>query len=270
MGFVLARALRMFPSIRLRAYVFMSNHLHLCVTDERGDLSAFCQQLFGHLAREINELRGREGTVFPRRFSAEEIVDDEAFADRVVYTLLNPADARLVNEYDEWPGLIGWQLFNAKREVKRFNRRAYAIALRRAEPGLEPRREDFIETEVLEVAPLPGLIDGDGEPIDAQVIEREVRKGEAELRKKKPRVLGRQRILAQHFDDRPWKSKHSWRPLCHASTTQMWNACLARVRAFRVRFAAASAKFRAGRLDAIFPDWSHRPSTYVRGLLGAT
>ncbi|MBI4817663.1 MAG: hypothetical protein HY791_15485, partial [Deltaproteobacteria bacterium] len=91
MGFVLARALRRFPSIRLRAYVFLSNHLHLVLTDERGELSAFCQQLFGNLARETNELRGREGTVFPRRFSAEEIVDDEAFADRVVYTLLNPA-----------------------------------------------------------------------------------------------------------------------------------------------------------------------------------
>ncbi len=169
-----------------------------------------------------------------------------------------------------WPGLIGWQLFNTKREVKRFNRRAHAIALRPAEPGLEPRREEFIETEVLEVAPLPALIDGDGEPIDAQVIEREVRKEEAELRKKKPRVLGRQRILEQRLDDRPSKSRQSWRPLCHASTTQYWNACLARVRAFRVRFAAASAKFRAGRLDAIFPDWSHRPSTYVRGLLGAT
>ncbi|MBI4820235.1 MAG: hypothetical protein HY791_28460, partial [Deltaproteobacteria bacterium] len=127
--------------------------------------------------------------------------------------MLNPADARLANEYDEWPGLIGWQLFNASREVKRFNRRAYAIALRRAEPGLGPRREEFIETEVLEVAPLPALIDGDGDPIDAQVMEREVRKEEAELRKKRPRVLGRQRILEQRLDDRPSKSRQSWRSL---------------------------------------------------------
>ncbi len=63
--------------------------------DQGGDLSAFLEYFIGNLAREINVLRGRSGTVFPRRFSAEEILDDEAFAGRIRCTLLNPADARL-------------------------------------------------------------------------------------------------------------------------------------------------------------------------------
>ncbi|MBI4804165.1 MAG: hypothetical protein HY795_02920 [Desulfovibrio sp.] len=131
----------------------------MVVQDQGGDLSAFLEYFIGNLAREINVHRGRSGTVFPRRFSAEEILDDEAFAGRIRYTLLNPADARLVEKYRDWPGLVAWPLLNAGHEFKRFNRRAFARVLRKAEPGLEPRREDFIETEILELAPLPAGVD---------------------------------------------------------------------------------------------------------------
>ncbi|MBI4821452.1 MAG: hypothetical protein HY791_34650 [Deltaproteobacteria bacterium] len=34
--------------------------------DQGGDLSAFLEYFIGNLAREINVLRGRSGTVFPR------------------------------------------------------------------------------------------------------------------------------------------------------------------------------------------------------------
>ncbi|MBI4814720.1 MAG: hypothetical protein HY791_00600 [Deltaproteobacteria bacterium] len=92
------------------------------------------------------------------------------------------------------------------REFKRSNRRAFARVLRKAEPGLEPRREDFIETEILELAPLPA-------GVDAQEIEREVAEEEKRLRGKKPHVLGRDAILAQPFDGQPKKTDRSWRPL---------------------------------------------------------
>ncbi|MBI4815753.1 MAG: hypothetical protein HY791_05835 [Deltaproteobacteria bacterium] len=157
---------------------------HMVLQDQGRDLSAFLEYLTGNLAREINVLRRRSGTVFPRRFSAEEILDDEAFAGRIRYTLLNPADARLVAKYRDWPGFVAWPLLNAGRELERFERREFARVLREAGPGLEPRREDFIETEVLEITPRPARV-------DAQEIEREVKEAEKSLRDKKPHVLGR-------------------------------------------------------------------------------
>ncbi|MBI4816994.1 MAG: hypothetical protein HY791_12090, partial [Deltaproteobacteria bacterium] len=64
-GFFLARALRRFPAIRLAAFVCLSNHWHMVLQDQGGDLYAFLEYFIGNLAREINVLRGRSGTVFP-------------------------------------------------------------------------------------------------------------------------------------------------------------------------------------------------------------
>lgn len=265
MGFILARALRLFPGIELAAFTILSNHLHFVVTDRAGQLSDFCQYFFGKLSFEINILRGRTGTVFPRRFSAEEIVegDSEAFARVVRYVLMNPVEARLVSTYCDWPGLIGWDRLNRRMEFQRFNRRAYRLALRRAVKGSEPRPEDFIDTEILEVSPLP-------EGVDADEIEREIIKDTARLNAKKPHVLGCKAILAQRFDAQPSKTKTSCRPVCHASSREAWEACLAATRRFRAKYAAASDAFRAGAMAIIFPDWSFRPSTYVRGEIVAT
>ncbi|MBI2377614.1 MAG: hypothetical protein HYV07_26670, partial [Deltaproteobacteria bacterium] len=105
-GFHLARALRKFPAIELIALIGLSNHLHLALRDGGSQLSAFCQYLFGNIAVDINSLLGRSGPLFPRPFSAERILDLEALADRIRYTVLNPAAARLVDRYEDWPGIL--------------------------------------------------------------------------------------------------------------------------------------------------------------------
>ena len=262
-GFYLARALRLFPSMKLIAVVCLSNHCHLVVEDGGGQLSAFAAHFFGNVARELNILHERTGTVFPRPYSAEAILDDEALAGRIRYTLLNPAADRLTDTYDLWPGLLGWSLFNKRLEFKRFNRREFGRVLRKAEPGLEPERDDFIETEVLELAELP-------ESLDADQIEREVREEEAKLRAKRQWSLGPKKILAQKFEDKPKHTDRSQRPLCHASTSPAWFEYLRQTRAFRVAYQIASIAFRAGKLLVEFPAHCFRPPTAVRPSLVAT
>ena len=167
-GFYFAQALRLFPSIRAYCLVSMSNHVHAAIEDGAGQLSRFAEHFFGNVARELNLLRDRRGKLFHRRFSAEEILDDDALAGRIRYTLLNPTADRLVDEYQDWPGLIAGPLFNTKMTFRRFNRRAFDLALRSAEPGCEPNRDDFYETEVLDLSPLPA-------GLDAHEIEADVR-----------------------------------------------------------------------------------------------
>jgi REP element-mobilizing transposase RayT len=65
--------------VRLFAFVFMSNHFHML-------LQAFFlnfPDFQSSVARELNRLHGREGKFFERRYSSEQVLDDEAFLDRL-------------------------------------------------------------------------------------------------------------------------------------------------------------------------------------------
>ena len=46
-----------------------------------------------NLAKAVNQIRNRTGTVFHRRYSAEQILDDNALVDRVLYIVMNPVRA---------------------------------------------------------------------------------------------------------------------------------------------------------------------------------
>ena len=60
----------------------------------------------GTFAKALNEMDRVRGQVYERRYSAIEILDDDALVDRIVYTLTNPAAADLVAEVEARPGLI--------------------------------------------------------------------------------------------------------------------------------------------------------------------
>lgn len=75
-GYWLARSLSVYPGIKLRAAVQMSNHYHLVLRDTLGQLSDFMRYFGGNLAKSINGLRDRTGAVFHDRYSASPILDD--------------------------------------------------------------------------------------------------------------------------------------------------------------------------------------------------
>ena len=52
--------------IRLHAYCFMSNHYHLVLTDVRGLLPDFMMRLNALLSRNLNAIRGWNGTNFEK------------------------------------------------------------------------------------------------------------------------------------------------------------------------------------------------------------
>ncbi len=102
----LARAQKDFPSLRILAVCVMSNHLHLVVRDELGELAPWASHFLGNLARAVNRIRGRSGTCFQRRYSAEPILDEEALIDRIVYVAANPVKAGLCKRVRDWPGVL--------------------------------------------------------------------------------------------------------------------------------------------------------------------
>lgn len=101
----LARAQRRYPRLRIYAVCAMSNHLHLVVRDDAGDLAAWACYFLGHLARAVNRIRGRSGACFGSRYRSEPI-PDAALLERVAHVVTNPVRAGLFKTVHGWPGVL--------------------------------------------------------------------------------------------------------------------------------------------------------------------
>jgi REP element-mobilizing transposase RayT len=84
--------------VRLFAFVFMSNHFHMLLQAFFLNLPEFMRDFQPSVARDLNRLHGRDGKLFERRYSSEPVLDDEAFLDRLNYTLNNPCNDDLVRQ----------------------------------------------------------------------------------------------------------------------------------------------------------------------------
>jgi REP element-mobilizing transposase RayT len=91
--------------IQIHAYVVMSNHYHLVVTDTEGRLPDFQRDLNSLLARAINRHWGRREAFWDREsYSGVKLLEDQDVISKMAYTLANPVKARLVNRANEWNG----------------------------------------------------------------------------------------------------------------------------------------------------------------------
>ncbi|MEQ8978454.1 MAG: hypothetical protein RL846_11035 [Deltaproteobacteria bacterium] len=258
--FFLAKALKRCDGVRLHAAVQMSNHFHLVLTDERSQLADLMEYLDGQLARALNAVDQVRGQVLERRYSAIEIVDDEALANRIVYTVTNPPAAGLVRSHRDWPGLVAWcggqavTLPCARFHWKRY-RRAFDRAMRLGDEV--PSREDFTERVELHLDTDDTL---DLEDVRAAIHQREDRLA----RDRSGDVLGVETVLATDPLHEPERTKRGPAPLCHASTRDAWMAFRDGWRWFVMTYREASAAFRKGRLGTYFPEHTFRPRLPLR------
>ena len=238
----------------------MSNHIHIVVTDHRAELATFMEYLDGQLARAINRLDRVRGQVFERRYSAIEIIDDQALADRIVYTITNPVAANLVHSHSDWPGLLSWfGSVDGPIVCTRFRdrdfRRAAEAAKRLGDDA--PRREDFTDSAQLRFVPADG--------VDRSAVRAAIRERERALEEQRSgSVLGVPAVLDADTFDAPDRPKRSPMPLCHAATRERWLDYRAHWRAFVHAYRRASAAFRAGALAVVFPEHAFRPPLPLR------
>ncbi|MFN7956067.1 MAG: hypothetical protein U0610_30425 [bacterium] len=260
-GFWFGRALKRFPGVHAHAIYVASNHLHACVTDRDGSLSAFVGYFLGQLAKDVNALRERRGPIFHRRFSAEPILDDDAVAERIAYLVCNPIDDRLLEDWREWPGILLWTQSDQPEtyRFRRLNETAYDLAKAHAErQGKNIKQEDYFEEETVTISPVD---DGDGGVLDPNAIVRAVERRAQALREQhrgKP-YLGVKKILRQDANDAPKRSDHSPRPLCHTTRLALWQEFRERWRSLVATYREISERFRQGALRARFPAFTFPP-----------
>ncbi|MBI4616691.1 MAG: transposase [Planctomycetes bacterium] len=253
----LIRAQRRY-GIVIYAFINMSSHWHLVCRSPGANVDQFVREFQGLLARFVNKHWKRSGTVFPRRYSLEPIQDDEKLIERIVYVLTNPAKANLVDSIDNWPGLS-----SAPESLHRQSR-TFCIFARTAwhKAGRPDDKKPFQEFVRLEVAPPPGW-----EHLRPAECARRLRElvyaREEELRRERKaqgkKVLGVRRILQASPTDRSAHPKKSPRPLCHASTRELWDEYRAHYAQFLELYRIASKRYRDGETDVAFPPGSFPP-----------
>ena len=76
--------------VELHAYAWMTNHVHMLVRTEGGDISAAMQRLCARYAMAYNTRTGREGPLFTGRFRSKPVTDDAQLAQTARYIHRNP------------------------------------------------------------------------------------------------------------------------------------------------------------------------------------
>jgi putative transposase len=176
--------------IQIHAYVAMSNHYHLVLTDVGGTLPAFTQDFHSLVARAVNHLLGRcESFWDPRPTSVVALLGGGAVIEKMAYTLANPVRARLVGRARAWGGATsaGMQFGRARRAA-------------RPRKFFSEKMPAFTELELVRPPWCEEL--GDRELLRG--VERRVRELEVEHGKLGP-AIGMQAVLAREW----WESPHT-------------------------------------------------------------
>jgi REP-associated tyrosine transposase len=89
--------------IKVHAFVFMSNHVHLVVTDMRGNLPDFTRDLYSNVARVMNK-KMRRNEIFwaSGTGGATALIGDQTIIEKIAYVITNPVAAGVVPTHTRW------------------------------------------------------------------------------------------------------------------------------------------------------------------------
>ena len=225
-----------------------SNHHHTGIYDPLGTYPDFIEHFHKLLAKCMNSLRGRwENFWSSEQTSVLRLVDSADVLDKMVYALTNPVKDNLVATVTEWPGV------NAYDAILRGGN----ITAQR--PGHFFRADGPMPASAtMTFDRPPGFEDRSHEEFTDMVRNR-VGAAEAEAEAKRratgARVLGRQGILAQDWQDSP--NSHSPRRQLnpHVAAKNKWSRieALQRNKDFGIGYRRALEAFRRGVKDTLFP-----------------
>jgi putative transposase len=99
--------------VQVHAFVAMSNHIHVVLTDAHGTISEFMARFHRSIAICMNVKLGRSESFFassPPASTLVELGDPDAILDMMAYVMTNPVQAGLVRTPAAWPGVITTRL----------------------------------------------------------------------------------------------------------------------------------------------------------------
>lgn len=256
LGAALARSASI-HGVKVYAYVFASNHVHMIVSGNHETIPAFMRDFKSWSAKKVNRIIGWSGSFWQRRYSSEPILDDTALRGRYAYIIQHGVKEGLVERPELWPGLhcVEQLRTGAARTFQWFDAGGFFEAER---AGDKPERSAFVHPVSLELAPPPFVSGGADNPgrevcdlIDAATREAAEVRGDAAY-------LGAEVVCQQDPLSRPLQTKRSRRPYCHASSREQRSAYRAKYRAFAEAFRKAVDSCRSG-VSMPFPRYAFPP-----------
>jgi len=235
-------------SVRIHAYCVLSNHYHLVVTDEEGQLPLFMRWLNGTLARCLNSYRSRwENFWASGTYSRVELAGDEDVLSKMAYTLTNPVTAGLVARSEDWPGARSGTLRGGPEKI---TVKKPTFFFRKNGP-----LPDVASLVLVRPRAFSELNDQDfGELFDRVVTHRE-EMGREEFRAAGRRFLGSMRVLEQSPFDGP-RSREPRRGMNpRVAARDKWSRIerLQWIDSWLRDYAEALKRFTTGLREVIFP-----------------
>jgi REP element-mobilizing transposase RayT len=272
---VIGRAQELFPSIRLYAHAWLSNHAHLLLQGSAEDIPAFV----GFLKREISRRWGVQvdwpGPMW-EAYESTALPTPESQREAFAYVMAQSTKENLVASPVLWPGVHCARdlIAGTCRRGVWFDGTAYGKAAHRTRTRRNPRgvnRADYERCYSVTLRKIPCWSDLDDHNYREKVralVESIV--DNAAATRGGDRVRGRRAVLSVPRDHRSSLPPHPWyekrrRMICWASrTAKQTRKYLRDYWEFQRRFRDAARRFLAGELQAAFPPGSFRPPLFAR------
>lgn len=265
-------------SVRYEARVYAisveGNHIQLPAHFPRANRAQFMRDFNSSVARAIPRFQPEYpgGRFWGRRYSAEYLPGNEDIEDRFFYTVLQPVNDGLVDDIKDYPGYNCFEdaITGRKREFKVVRWKQYHDA-KRWKPNVSI--EDFTEVHQFSFARLPGY-EALSQVEYAALMRRKLAQRTEEVLKKRAvkKPLGSRRLRAIRPGALPRKTKISGRndhrprilskSASRRSVGQAWY--------FEIYFdyRRASARYRAGDSEAVFPKGTYKPPLFTVSHVG--
>ena len=255
---VIGRALDGKEGVAIHAIVVLSNHYHMLVSvTDSAALSDFQQFVNGNIARKVNRLLARTGTLWERRFRAIPVIGDTcAQLWRLRYILAHGVKEGLVGRVEDWPGVSSTPWLRDGTPI-------CGVWTSHSDETNAKRLKDYVEVPgqfdtvyELKMTPLPCFADTPDEQWRAQVgelLDEIHAESNEKLEATDATPLGPERILSTDPFARVLRSKHGRAPTVLALDKQLRNEAIDRLRALAQlwrRAAAAAMALLAGKKAA--------------------
>lgn len=233
---VLGRALALYQHVRLHAFVYLSNHMHMLLSAlDASQLAPFIGHVNGNVAKRIGDRHDWNGHFWASRASVIPVLDDESAEGRLRYIVSHGVKEGLVARPEDWPGasstpaLLGESL-----------RGQWVTSKGTPKVAVAGESRDDESTYTVPITPLPAW----ARLPPAERIARaralcDSIAGEYRARRDAP-VLGVEGVLVTNPLDRPEAPARRPAPRCHVASSQR-RASFTRARAlFTAMYRAAA------------------------------
>ncbi|MCA9562120.1 MAG: transposase [Myxococcales bacterium] len=242
--------------IRIHSFCAMSNHHHICATDDNGQLPDFFRELHSFMTRCLNRYYKRSGSIWDSRpynscllgikGESEHCEYGHDLMERGVYCVNNPLRAFRVKDARKWPGANSINFrFGQSYEFERPN------WFFREDGDIPPKA-------TLTLTKFPGYEHLSDREMDLHFRAAVWSDAKTVLRDAKRRGIkfaGAEAVLRQNPFYFPPPSAPNWTPIPHVASKdpERRKTLVQRLRTFRAEYRAALLAFIDGDHDVIFP-----------------